>query len=188
MAETINLALFSYPDEKRDSIQYPWTRGSYSYATDGRILVRAAADPEWCERADAPNADKVLDQVCWDGPFYRLDKIIEQLPPRERVAAIVDGNLIDVETVEVAVSVSIGGAVFAAHYLRLAAQLPDAELGFGKAAAPHGLRFDGGIGALMGMRDTYTRHIAIALDSLEPQYRAPTADDYTAAAQKDALA
>lgn len=34
----------------------------------------------------------------------------------------------------------------------------------------------------------YTRHIAIALDSLEPQYRAPTADDYTAAAQKDALA
>lgn len=53
------LQKFCSIDPTRQAIHQPWTRDGFTYATDGRILVRVPAMADVPENEQAPNADRL---------------------------------------------------------------------------------------------------------------------------------
>lgn len=68
MPTTIDLSKFCDPESSRYSIQKPWVKNGYTYATDGRVLVRV-------DTADEP------DTVAEPGSGLRFPKADDILPP-----------------------------------------------------------------------------------------------------------
>lgn len=48
-------------DEARLSLQSPWSRGEYTYATNGHIMVRVARRDDVPENEKAPAGEKIFD-------------------------------------------------------------------------------------------------------------------------------
>lgn len=162
----IDLQPFCSKDETRYQLTKPWSRDGYTWATDGRVLLRIPgvhAEPN----PEAPNAEK-LGTFFSTGPEITMPKIpfLETKPcawckGRGRVctcdfcdnkACICDG-CDGTGKIEKAVSVPVGAGRFSNHYLAKIATLPGLRL-FPSSDDPTAAMFfifDGGCGYLMGM-------------------------------------
>lgn len=86
MIMDIDLLPFCYTGDDRYFLKQPWTRGDFTYATDGRIIIRVPA------RADIPEQPSAPDIHPKDFPFQHAQipssewfGIPESLPASERI-------------------------------------------------------------------------------------------------------
>jgi len=162
----IDLQRFCSEWNKRVNI--PWSRGEYTFATDGRIIVRLPRMADIPEKVDAPDA-----LILWQKVSISGDPIpIPDLPPPkmmrcedcpgESTAAIAEceecngtGMVRDIQNTEV------DGMFFADKYLELIKELPNykfypVKYDFPASGAfradPSPFNFDGGDGLLMPVK------------------------------------
>lgn len=67
----IDLMRFTYAD--RDLLAKPWSRGPYSYATNGHVAVRIARRDEIDELPVAPDVQGLMDRNVLIGPLVEID-------------------------------------------------------------------------------------------------------------------
>jgi hypothetical protein len=131
----------------------PWSRGVFTYATNGHVLVRVPRRPDVPEidGGKALNTEAVLRAM----PFAdraRFTPLRLNLPAQGAFGCPHCGERINAD--EVALSVSMRGAIFRGDYIRLIMALPDLRCApVTEATGPFAFIFSGdGIGALMPMR------------------------------------
>jgi hypothetical protein len=162
---TVDLQPFCSEDPVRVNLQKPFTRGDWTYATNGHILVRVP------KATDAPEGDvaaeKVIDRMSRD--FGQRAVVGLALPAPERISCIsCDGRGREHECPDCEcececcyssgvqwkkVSVRLRGAVFDARYLGYVLALPGVTIQDKcPAAEPSLFIFDGGEGVVMPMK------------------------------------
>jgi len=177
----IDLQQFCSKDATRFYIMKPWSRGPFTYATNGHICVRVDAVGGDEERSEAPNADVVLSRH----PDPHFAPLRVKLPDTPRkTCEICSGtgiwfdhptkgihetckNCDGEKTLEIMQSVLIGGVPFASKCINQIAALPGAEFPVNplpvekdyRKQLPTPFRFTGGIGALMPMRSEGDVHL-----------------------------
>ena len=115
------------PESNRCQIESPWSRGKWTYATDGKIVVRVPRDPEVPENKLAPSAMPLF-TAHFKGAFG-FQPLADTPPPN------VD-------------KCQLGHRVFSTKYLMLIAALPEPEIAveIGTAIDPLPFRFAKGTG------------------------------------------
>lgn len=180
----IDLQKYCGDDKFRPYLNRPFTVGEFSYATDGRIMVRVPRIDGW----DPPGIDHA-----WDGPFKGLEKALfgplahKALPPLPKSTERecedcegrgkehdcpdcecdcenCDGSGREIITPEI--STTIRGGIFNLKYVALMLELPGVLVQTDRAdgEAPLLFKFDGGIGAMMPRRANCERHVEIETD------------------------
>lgn len=171
---TIDLSPFVSKDESRPSICAPFSIGEWTYATDGRILIRVPRREDVPENPSAPQKATTL--IPTDvGPFVPLPEFEEyplHLLDNEKECQACEGHGYiacptcgNEERCEVCygsgmldnappyVAVQIGEHHFSNHYLTLLKGLPNVKIAVNeKEESPAAFQFDGGAGCLMPMR------------------------------------
>lgn len=174
----IDLKKFCGTEETRPYLHNPFSRGDFTYATNGRIMVRV------------PRQDGVPDVEMPDGRKLDVEKPFHEAGPRPESMMPLHLKLPETTTEECEecegrgfehdcpdcecpctecdgsgqaekdISVSIRGAIFDAKYIRLIQSLPNAR--FVVVPSPEGptwFAFDGGEGLLMPMRRPFDERI-----------------------------
>ncbi|MBR0871176.1 hypothetical protein JQ633_12465 [Bradyrhizobium tropiciagri] len=172
------------PEQRRIVLQSPFTRGAYTYATDGHILIRV-------DRLDsAPIDDKIAAEKVLIGldaaTFAPVGTIVlaAKMPAQECNACEGRGTEHDCPRCECqceacggrgsidperTVSVDFAGAIFALKYVRQLLSLPNVEIAFETATpGPLLFRFDGGVGALMRCATRGDHHVALQPSTHDP--------------------
>lgn len=167
---TIDLQKFCSEDETRVPLMKPWREGEFTYASDGRVVLRVPAELKDAVNTAAPTAaqlDKYFGifgngaggllwrklptlpevkfgecETCHGDKSHACDCGHQhECPNCEGTGQIPDDGHLD-----------IGPARFSCYYLRLIADLPNLEIAIRGELDPMMLRFDGGVGVLMGMK------------------------------------
>lgn len=168
-----DLRQFCGTDEQRTSIQAPFTRGPFTYATNGHVLVRVPRLDDVPQIEGTPHAEVIFDKAARQevGPPPVLT-----LPPyeTEECDACSEGEAIhdcpncncsceecgDTREIEVKTSCTVNGEFFDTKYMHQLLTLPGFK--FSKEPPPkQGARFefDGGEGYLMPLARQYPRHV-----------------------------
>jgi len=84
MQTTIDLQLFCADDAIQTRLATPFSRGDWTYATDGHIAVRVPRRPDVPDRDDAPDVERVFAATGYDPLKARLIQPTT-LPPPEIV-------------------------------------------------------------------------------------------------------
>jgi hypothetical protein len=171
-----------YPSRKW--LETPFSRGDFSYATNGAVMVRVP------RRANVSDIDVALSWLKLDEPLqHRADLSFRPVhlrvpgdPPVVGRCGFCGGcggvdGLLDADCPvcggigwsdpELRVSTWLEGLDLGVSYLRRIAALPDLAIAF--AVTPSGVptlqfSFDGGIGCLAGLRRPYEKTIEIACE------------------------
>ena len=166
---TINLEIFCHPD--RPELVRPFSIDTWTYATNGHVLVRVPRRDDVAENETAPNVARMFPD---DAPKARYKpapkfEIPRGLTARRNVsvaAAPGKRTITGVQTVSACataatarerlpklVTVKIGRASFNSKYVSWLQQLPNLELDrVPRGFKPMRFRFDGGEGLLMPCR------------------------------------
>ncbi len=173
---SINLKLFCSKDDFYRNLHEAFSRGQWTYATDGHVAVRVPLVPGVRTRPDAPPIEKL--------PFPTSETSFLPAPSVTFPAARYDdcpscsgrGHKHDCPACECAcedcrgvgqiietVTVGIGATIFkAADYIRIQA-LPGLHLGpLNEKCAPVPFRFEGGDGLIMPTRKAAAKHVEVA--------------------------
>lgn len=153
------------PDGYREYLKRPFSRAGFTWATDGRILVRVPLRADVEENPKAPHAEKIIPDFA-GVEFAPLPAVKwPKMPERDDCVACQGRGHecpdCTCECVEcdgmgkhmAAASVTVRGVLFNVDYIRLIMSLPGLEFTTkpkGYASSP--FHFDGGIGVLMYMR------------------------------------
>lgn len=182
----IELDKYCGDDGFRTYLSEPFTVGEFSYATDGRIIVRVP------KRDDVPGTVKI--GIAIEAPFKGIDKAqfgplphkpIPPLPPStEQDCDECDGrktehdcpdcecpchscNGTGLEIITPQVSTTIRGGIFNLKYVALMLELPGVLVQSdwaGGAEEPMFFKFDGGDGAIIPRRSKCEQHVEIEAD------------------------
>lgn len=164
----IDLQKFCSEDETREPLMKPWRDGDFTYASDGRVIIKVPAEPGDVVQPKTPTPEKVAIIFSWfNGPGLEWQKL-PTLPVLETQGCGVChgdgehecdcgcvhkcGNCDGVGKIPIDAHLDIGPARFNCYYLRLIADLPGLEIAVRGELDPMMLRFDGGVGVLMPMR------------------------------------
>lgn len=123
----IDLDLFCAPAQHPSAaaIGRPWSRGKWTYATNGHVLVRLPRLPDVDDNPLAPDGEALIRAcdfgervaaTCWDEPLPPLAHMLLDHDD-EQVLVLCQGSL------------DVGGVPFQLRYLHLIASLPRLELG-----------------------------------------------------------
>jgi len=146
--------------DDRECFRQPWSRGDYTYATNGHVLIRV---PRLADVEDGtgplPSPIQSVDALVQpaDGAQWLPVPTVEMLAPvpcgwcggiGKSFSECFCGGTGESNSI---VRVTVGEVDYQARYLALLCRLPHCEI------APNGLktaaiRFDGGVGALMPLR------------------------------------
>jgi hypothetical protein len=184
MTRTIDLQPFCGKEESRPYVNQPFRIGDFTFATDGRILLRIPAEDGDLPPAGAPGGlsgqlvhmFKDLSEAVFAAPGSATlppapptgecpscdgRGFVHDCPHCECVCKGCDGRG-DLDP-EKATSTTFAGATFCLAYIRQMLALPSIEIAAETAAngGPMLFRFAGGVGVLMPMRCLYARHIEI---------------------------
>lgn len=178
-SKMINLKPFCGKEETRAYLNEPFSRDSFTYATDGRICVRVERREDVAEQADYALPDvlqlpwakgtdfrplalklpaKALDTAepctsCFDG--YEHD-----CPDCECICEECDGSGEIKKDGDTKKSVGILGVPVALAYARLLTALPGLAVATTDFNALE-FKFDGGAGFLMSLREPYENHFEV---------------------------
>jgi hypothetical protein len=171
----IDLTPFCSTDRRRPNMQHPWSRGDWTYATNGHIMIRLPRSSGVAENGEAPNAEKIFDQVASQSETLPLPKFkMPRLKTEECVSCDGRGFAHDCpychcecESCDGAgsatekASIELFGANYDVKYIKLIRDLPKSEFSCWPPPldAPARFVFNGGDGALMPLRKVYKRHI-----------------------------
>ena len=161
------LQTFCGEDETRAVLMQPSSRNGFTYATDGRIIVRAPKLPDVPDVDGYPNCEQALGRFTADGSWQKLPAEIP--PEKTEQCSLCYGsdehdcsqcksahtcNRCDgVGNYVVFTYTSIGARKLNDLYLRKMQLLPSVEINAsGDEMSPMSFRFDGGIGLLMPCR------------------------------------
>lgn len=167
----IDLQKFCSTRSDRKSICQPWSEGEWTYATDGRVIVRVPRRADVPENPDAPkNVNKtIFDCNPNDGKFQPLPTFTA---PKKVTCDNCGGDgqcvcsACDAQhdcgcckgtgtVLETLPGVKFGNQLVNPKYLALIADLPSAVLANGtKKYETVTFKFDGGEGRLMPMRES----------------------------------
>ena len=184
MSENITPALlqtFCSVERYRVAIQKPWTRGEWTYATCGRIIVRVSALSQINDDMEAPNLTSF--DFTMIEPFHLLDA--SQIPPQSaetKECPTCNGRGTEhdcpdcececeecdgVGKVSIVsdwkTSLTMSGALFWLGLVRRLATLPNVRVPDKTTRNPTPFIFDGGDGLIMGLRARYDRHLEVFL-------------------------
>lgn len=170
----IDLQPFCSTDPARPYLHQPFSRGEWTYATDGHVLVRVPRRPDIDENAKAPHAERVVEgypllsdliplpAIPLLGPEYVECRTCQgrctqhDCPDCSHDCKACDGK----GEIEALVSVAIGPAVFGVPLLRLVAALPGVRIPAAPVPGkPMRFLFDGGEGLIAARRVPAERHI-----------------------------
>lgn len=168
------LLKFCGRDPRRQNLHKPWSRGEWTYATDGRVAIRVPRISSIEENPSAPAAETLPfgDETTPFAPAPEI-KISLNTSPCEDCDG--RGYLHDCPTCECACSfcegtgdvlekqtIGIGPATFNAKYIKRIQILPGLRFGPADKANAMPFRFDGGgEGLVMPMRWEGTRDIEV---------------------------
>lgn len=169
--QTINLERFCDPG--RPGLEQPFTRGEWTDASDGKIMVRVPRRDDVAENAAAPDAPAVFSKYATlkpkphytSAPNFDLPEVLEEIaqcykcrgkgtahecPACQCVCLTCHGTG---EITEPAAPIKVGRLFFAPIYLSLLQPLPNLELDRPpRGRNPLRFRFAGGEGLLMPCR------------------------------------
>lgn len=171
-AMTIDLKRFCGSDEYRPWIRQPWSRGGFTYATDGKLLVRlpgavAPENPAAPDTSKLPfDRERTFRRVTLALPDKREFEECESCngsghqhdcPGCQCTCDWCDGSgLVDPE---LRVSAELNGFLLSLKYARRLATLPDLEVEIDPPAKePVRFRFSGGDGFLSPMYEKSQDH------------------------------
>lgn len=154
----------------------PFSRGEYTYATDGAIIVRVPRVAEIGEDPYTPNPEEIFATMPADG-WRPLRVELPPIAPTEECWSCYDGFEHDCPDctcecdecdgtglVEPNLSTEIGGVIFDLKYIRMIAELPGVEVAITDGKSPSFFRFEGGDGALMPMRSEFKNHVKVEVE------------------------
>ncbi len=173
-----DLQQFCSTDSNRDYIRQPWSRGTYTYATNGHVLIRVPRFEMVAETKKAPGVNKIISMAADQTEVVVVPCSAAEIP-RGEISECDEcagrGVLHDCPECacqcdecggtgeeEERTSVGIFGVPYDAKYIRLLFALP----GFKFSAAPppeSGARFvfDDGEGVIMPLRHPCAKHTVI---------------------------
>lgn len=167
----VDLKKFCGTDTWRTYLHEPFSRGEYTYATNGAIIVRVPLVAEIGEDPRTPNPEKIFAPMPADG-WRPLRVALPTVAQTEVCGSCYRGFEHDCPDctcvcdecggsgeVEQKFSTDIGGVIFDVKYIRMIAELPGVEICVTDGKSPTFFRFDGGVGALMPMRSRLENHI-----------------------------
>ena len=164
MAE-IDLSHFCYTEDDRPYLKNPWSRGDFTYATNGYVMVRVPRRADVPENDEAPDATRVLTKVKFDD----LRPVVKPVLPPLRFYQVQDDGILGVTgTMLHSEMCRFAGATFNLRYVHLLCWLPDLTVGPAAdpfSPTPFGFS-DGGLGCLMPIKATKDMPIAYDLGLL----------------------
>ncbi len=147
----------------RVSVTRPFSQGHWTYATDGRVLIRVPRLDEVPEYSDSPRdvEKRIFVEQPVDGLWLAIPSVLPELKPAEKCDEC--GGKPDADCWQcngsgfvepIAIPVQIGKHDVSHIYLHKLRTLPSVEICESAEDDMHalGVRFDGGEGRLMGMR------------------------------------
>lgn len=178
----IDLQQFCAGLDDRPHLRRPFTKGDYTYATDGRIMVRVPADAapfDPCDRADIPVEPPFVKLA--EATFAKVEHGTLPLLPGDKQEECddCDGRGHEHEcpnceckcdscggsgeqTVRPKISTEIAGCTINLRYALMMLALPGVEVAQnGKKGDPLLFRFDVGVGVVMPIRGQYSEHVEI---------------------------
>lgn len=172
----VDLKKFCGTDTWRTYIHDPFSRGEYTYATDGAIIVRVPLVAEIGETPRTPNPEKIFAPMPADG-WRTLRVALPTVAPTKECGSCYHGFEHDCPDctcecdeckgtgfVEPNLSTEIGGVIFDLKYIRMVAELPGVEVVITDGISPSFFRFEGGDGALMPMRSEFENHVKVEVE------------------------
>lgn len=161
---------------KRRNLHRPFTRGEFTYATDGALVIRVD------HRADVPDNEKapLAEGLPWpDASTVYAPPAVPGLPILEEIECprCDGGQVHDCPTCHCECgscdgsgrmlepySADVGEAIFSVKYLFKILVLPGIQFGPSKQAEPMPFRFDGGEGLLMPLTSRARKHVGASED------------------------
>lgn len=160
---------FCCTDEDRPSIQTPWSEGMWSYASDGRIMVKIPRDVNIPENPKAPTRLHEVWKAFPDGEvdWMPLPEIPEKPDPERCGECLGSGRCIcscehehdcgqcdGTGEKEVIQSIHYGVRRMNCDYLRLIERLPNplCAVAYGDKHTALAFKFDGGTGLVMPIK------------------------------------
>ncbi len=166
--------LMPFCDEEIPNFKEPWTKGNWTYATNGKICIRVPAVDGVEENAFTPQADRLFDTAFAPKQWSPVPKVEKPEQPKEIECDECEGSgKSDENQCEfcgkypeceecggsgkimkppLVKKKEIDGVIFDEKYLYLIQKLPGIEIGVNSLPDASRFRFDGGEGLLMPMR------------------------------------
>lgn len=172
----IDLRPFCYKGELRPVLRQPFSRGRWTYATDGGILIRVPRRDDVPEDPVAPHAERIIDPIPLAAELQSLPSF-DFPEPQKITCPKCDGSGRKHECPdcncecmrcdgkgfeEKVITGGIGNAVYQARYLKLLATLPSVLVPASPPPGREPMRFTfegGGEGLLMGYAGPGKVHI-----------------------------
>ena len=157
----VELSYFVHADDER--LSRPWSRGDFTFASNGHVMIRMPPQAGVKSNAAAPDPSAILDSLDFSG----CDRSMPRLPPLRFVWVPDEPTDVTDETTDNSGALelwretaTIRGAIFDLRYLHLLTYLPDLRLGRGRdPLKPLPFTFSGGgLGGLMPCRSPLKYH------------------------------
>jgi len=153
----IDLSHFCHTEDDRPYLKQPWSRGEFTYATNGHVAVRVPRRADVPENDEAPDVEgRILSKLRFDD----LRPItIPRLPPLRFMLIEGDGILDVPYSALNSECARFAGALFNLRYVHLLCWLPGLTMGPAAdefSPSPFGFA-GGGVGCLMPMEEIKDR-------------------------------
>lgn len=161
----IDLQPFCGRDEYRPYLHKPFSRGAYTYATDGRLLLRVARRDDVPENDRAPDCEAAVFSKLQCSEYAAPDFALPDVKPEREDCILCEGRGFEHDCpscqctcpecdgaghIEKPQSTTINGSLITLKYARLMFTLPDLQLQVPPCGEkPMLFKFDGGDGAVM---------------------------------------
>ena len=154
--------LMKFCSVDRENLKEPFSRGDFTYATNGHIAVRIPRLPDVPENSDAPSNIEILFEKYKGSEYYPIPDV----PPIKKVACyhcdgvghFKKGNKLECEKccgtgkITGRESFIASGRHYDKKYLFILRDLPNCELSYAPSTDIGHFKFDDGDGLLMPMR------------------------------------
>lgn len=174
-----DLQRFCSRDHRRPNLHAPFSRGDFTYASDGVVIVRVARLADVAEISTAPAAES-LPFADANAAFTKAPTTIELPAVKELECECCSGRGSQHDCPQCTceceecgghgqvletVTVGIGPANFSAKHLKRILVLPNLQLGPLSFSDPVPFRFDGGDGLIMPVRGKHRHHVDVTMEA-----------------------